>query len=292
MPYMFRRVAKWFDENDRDFSKSQLEYQFDKLIRHPLTAVNDDDKEQEPRRLIVVIDALNECDGYTEDIIGLLSEMSIERALELRVFITSRADDHIKLGFDNIEEHYKAVNLDTLSVERDILTYMGHEMKRIRAAQQENLLSSEKSVASDWPKQEDLQALAHKLAPSFIYAATICRLLETDTRKNQTQTLKDILGHPINTYDQKVMAAYGPVLDRLVTGKMENERAQVVRNFKDIVGPIITLGNPLPKSSLIKLLQFDPQTFDHVLKSFQPVLQVPSRGDSPVRTLHLSLANF
>src|SRR6266702_8708233 len=82
---------------DPAISEKALKDQFEKLILQPLseaTAV-------QALELVIIIDALDECER-DEDIRAILQLLSRTRGLKpvaLRVFVTSRPELHIRLGF-------------------------------------------------------------------------------------------------------------------------------------------------------------------------------------------------
>lgn len=62
--------------------------------------------------------------------------------------------------------------------------------------------------------------------------------------------------------------------------------------FRDTVGPIVLLAQPLSVSSLARLLNIPPAAIYGKLNSLHSVLDVPSKEDDPVRLFHLSFRDF
>ena len=126
---------------------------------------------------IVVIDALDECDDSSdiEEILRLLLEAKDLKMLRLRIFVTSRPEMPIRLGFSNMPKivHHDEI-LHTVPrhlIERDITIFFRHNMAKIRQAH---------LLGDDWPEDAAVQSLVVKANRLFIFAATACRFLFDD----------------------------------------------------------------------------------------------------------------
>ncbi|KAH7025212.1 heterokaryon incompatibility protein-domain-containing protein [Microdochium trichocladiopsis] len=101
VPHVRRLARSTLDADPRLPSKG-LREQFERLIWQPLTQL------QDPQTFIIVIDALDECDR-DEDIrviIYLFAREKTLRHIRLRVFLTSRPELPIRLGFTQIRGDY------------------------------------------------------------------------------------------------------------------------------------------------------------------------------------------
>src|SRR6202008_1684537 len=96
-------------EADPFISGKPMKDQFEKLVLQPLDKVHHDT--QNPLRLVVVIDAPDECerDEDVKLIIFLLSQAKNLRLVRLRIFMTSRPELPIRLGFENIRGKYQGL---------------------------------------------------------------------------------------------------------------------------------------------------------------------------------------
>lgn len=94
-----------------------MDTQFRKLILGPLGKLRD---QEGPDELVVVIDALDECDNenHRETIIGLLTKSDIKF---LKTFITSRPEYDIKTHFTLVHDNHQDLVLH--HVERDIVEH-------------------------------------------------------------------------------------------------------------------------------------------------------------------------
>ncbi|KAK4206052.1 hypothetical protein QBC37DRAFT_301575, partial [Rhypophila decipiens] len=146
-----------------------------------------------------------------------------------------------------------------------------------------------------WPSQDVIRTLAQMAVPLFIFAATVCRFIEDKAWSNPGGQLKKILEYQAKTFDSeldKLDATYLPILDQLTVGHTDLQRSRILAEFRDVVGPIVLLAQPLPMLSLARLLDIPPTTIHGKLNSLHSVLDIPSADNAPVRLFHLSFRDF
>lgn len=90
----------------------------------------------------------------------------------------------------------------------------------------------------------------------------------------------------------KLDATYLPVLDQLTSGRTDEDKAESLAEFRDVVGPIVLLAQPLSVRSLARLLGVEPEDIHVLLNSLHSVLDIPLEDDAPVRLFHLSFRDF
>ena len=309
-------ICKAIKDNP-DINTRFLSDQWDKLIRDPLSKLNEQTlpilvsghtarealthqsvpphpvwSETMPIR-VFVIDALDECQDNQDikQILTLLSQASNLSNIWLRIFVTSRPENHIGLEFRNLPEPTrKNLKLQAISekvVEQDILRYLEHEFRLIRR---------ERRLPTDWPADGILQRLARESAGLFIYAATIrrfigskdfhpperlSRLLETSTSQKSATKALDVMYKQILT-------------TTIIEGREDCDIEEISERFKRVVGSILILFSPLAENALCALLQEDENKIQITCNSLSSVLDVPETTDDdrPIRFLHLSFRDF
>jgi hypothetical protein len=127
--------------------------------------------------------------------------------------------------------------------------------------------------------------------PLFIFAATVCRFVG-DSRWNPNKRLAHVLKYQMSSQASKLDRTYLPVLDQLLTDLNDSEKDDLVREFREVVGSIVILAEPLGTSTLARLLNIARETIEGRLDSLHSVLSIPANPDSPVRLLHPSLREF
>ncbi|KAK4096622.1 hypothetical protein N658DRAFT_519096 [Parathielavia hyrcaniae] len=293
VPALAAFVREAIDANP-SVARKALRDQFEKLILQPLGRVH------HAMAITIVVDALDECDGDKDvkAIISLLAQAKTLISVRLRVFITSRPELPIRLGFKNVRGKYQDVALHQIPepiVERDISAFLGHELARIRDEYNSEALEG-LDLPLDWPDEHVIRTLAQMAVPLFIFAATVCRFVEDSAWSNPAGQLEKVLQYQKKTHDSeldKLDATYLPVLNQLIDGRTnDTQRSRLLADFRDVVGPIVLLAQPLTVSSLAQLLNFSREAIYGRLNSLHSVLSIPSKIDSPVRLFHLSFRDF
>ena len=284
MPGIIPGIRKAIDANPA-ISERALKDQFEQLILQPLSEASHTPLYS--LELVVVIDALDECE-QEEDIrviLQLLAQTKDIRPMSLRVFVTSRPDLPIRLGFKQLSDgtHQDLIlhNVPKQSIEHDLAVFFKHKLAKIR---------EERFLPLEWPGERSIQTLVRMAIPLFIFAATVCRFIG-ETAGNPRRRLNDILEYETKDLS-KLDKTYRPILDPLFAGQSEREGEKLSREFREIVGSIIVLESPLSIPSLAHLLNIPKDDVSCRLDSLHSVLSVPVNVDMPVRLLHLSFRNF
>lgn len=276
--------------NNPDVARKALRDQFEKLILQPLDRIDH-------AIAVIVVDALDECDGDNDVkvIISLLSQAKELRPPGLRIFITSRPELPIRLGFKNVTGEYQDLVLHQIPeaiVEQDISAFLRHELARIRDDYNHQALEGIE-LLPDWPGEHAIRTLAQMAVPLFIFAATVCRFIEDPAWSDPADQLEKVLQYQMKAYDSelgKLDATYLPVLKQIIIGHTNPQK--LLAAFRNVVGPIVLLAQPLSVLSLAQLLNFSTKSIYGRLNSLHSVLSIPLRIDSPVRLFHFSFRDF
>jgi hypothetical protein len=289
IPYLIKAV-----DTDPNISERLMKEQFERLIFQPLSEVGRGSTSM--IELVIVIDALDECerDGDIKNILHLLSRIQHLDSTHVRIFLTSRPELPIRLGFKKMSAgaHQDVILQDITknTIKDDISSFLKAEFQKIRD-DYNNLRPEESSLPEGWPGEHNIEALSKMAVPLFIFAATVSRFVG-DLRWDPKQRLADVLKYQLNSQVSKLDKTYLPVLDYLSAGLGEAEKDDLVREFRAIVGSIIILVEPLGTCPLARLLNVDKGTIDCRLDSLHSVLSIPPRPDAPIRLLHLSFREF
>ncbi|RXW13289.1 hypothetical protein EST38_g12565 [Candolleomyces aberdarensis] len=230
---------------------------------------------------LIVLDGLDECDNKDEVqelIEGMLAFFDDNPFIPLRVFITSRVEQHIQSHLD-----VPGVRLDNLvdhCSDDDIATFLdvlfNNELRRnpvIRAYVSEH---------GEWPPQNDRSKLVQHIGGSFIFASTVFKFIMGSTVEG---------GSSATPMDRLPLALkMNPGLDGLYTQTLE--RSQHLPHFPDIISIIALLEEPLPTSGIAELLGINTYKVVNVLVNLQAIIQVPGTDDIPVTLFHTSLRDF
>ncbi|KAM0347577.1 hypothetical protein ACHAP4_011298 [Fusarium culmorum] len=285
-------VKKTLDGNPAIVGKSVRE-QFQKLIQEPLSEAAALAKVSSP--VVIVIDALDECDQEVDIrlLINILSQVKVA-CPQLRVFLTSRPELPIRLGFSEVRGAYQDLVLHSIPaqiIEHDIIVFLNNEFEKIRNAF--NLtVCIERKLPSDWPGRPTVQSLARMAVPLFIFAATVCRFVGDSRRRNPRTRLQTVLDQEGKSHGSQLEQTYGPILRSQIVELPEGERQEVIEDFKVIVGSIVTLASSLSVTSLSRLIDIQSDIVDERLDALHSVLSIPLERTVPVRLLHLSFRDY
>ena len=287
--------------SDPSIFDKALGEQFDKLIYQPLQKIN-----IQPggcSTFVLVVDALDECGPRSETksetsdievILRLWPQISQVTSIYLKLFLTSRPDLPIQLGFSMIStDTYQDIILHQVPgtiIEHDISVFLRDEFSKIRKRYNARL-PSQTLLDDTWPHQGVLEALVKMAVPLFIVAATVCRYVR-DLKWNPPKRLEKIL-----EFQQKgqlgqlgqLAQTYLPILSQ--TFDDPDEGKEFYREFRKIVGSIVTLSEPLSTTSLAALLDLDRDIILHHLSALNSILAVYP-DPKPMHLFHLSFREF
>ena len=269
--------------------------QLDGLIVKPLSVL--DENTLVPIRLVVIVDALDECVSQKEvrELVGMLEALEVLHQVQIRIFITSRRDDHILKAFGKLPDTmYRHTLLDKVQSTAeddgvdDITKYLTYTLARI---------ADDYDVEEDWIGQDDIARLRSKAEGLFIYAATICRFLDCEDFEDEDarqERLYQIFegGTEEEAPQNKVDEIYLKVLSfphLAKSTKVTKERFYATA--KKSLGFICVLFKPVSAASLSELLQIEREELDKALRRLHAILDV-RQDDAPVALVHLSFRDF
>ncbi|KAJ6026350.1 NACHT and WD40 domain protein [Penicillium canescens] len=301
IPRLIPGVQKVLDD-EPDIAGKSLKEQFYRLILQPILSLELSElwplTDFRDSAIIVVIDALDECarDEDIRAILRLLPTLQESNTLRLRVFLTSRPELPIRLGISQIPslDHQDMVlhEIPEPVVQHDISLFLKHRLSMIRM---------DRGLPNDWPEDTAIKSLVRMSAPLFIFAATACRILG-DLQWDPEDSLAKLLAYQndesqlddTSRFDDMSQfdKTYLPVLNRLLEGQSKKQERELVREFHEVVGAIVTLESPLSVASLSRLLRTPEKQIDRRLSSLHSVLSIPSDLTKPVRLFHLSFRDF
>ncbi|KAK6511458.1 hypothetical protein TWF481_000374 [Arthrobotrys musiformis] len=283
-------------QEDRNIANQSLRTQWDQLVALPLSKLPTNPSMSPP--LVIVIDALDECDKDND--IRLLLQLFTETEA-IRIFTTSRPETPIRLGFRNMKEIlHRDLVLHEISrriVDLDILLFFKVRFGEIR--------KNSEILPEDWPGETKIAALVENSQGLFIYAATVCRFIGTQSGLWQPQGLLEIfLSHdksgseseyriPSVSPTKELDNIYLQILKHSMKEAHEDkDRKVLAEKHRRIVGSIVTLSEPLSAAALGRLLDISQDTIHFSLRHLHSVISVPKDQDSEIRLLHTSFRDF
>uniref|UniRef100_A0A0B7K5Q0 Mitochondrial division protein 1 n=1 Tax=Bionectria ochroleuca TaxID=29856 RepID=A0A0B7K5Q0_BIOOC len=290
-PAISQHVKKTLEE-DPGIVKKTLKEQFDKLIIQPFSKLPD--RNGEP--IVLVVDALDECenDDDIRTMIEIFSTAKEMQNLRLKTFFTSRPELPIRLGFHAIKGRYQDLILHDIPLSiivHDLQVFLQYKTSEIRDDYNATV-PKDRQLTQDRPGELKITSLVHMAVPLFIFAATTCRFLADRKCGSPSNQLETVLQYQTKSQESKLDATYLPVLEQQLFGLSNREKAQVLSQFRLVIGSIIILVRPLSTSALASILFIEQETVDIRLDLLHSVLSVPASSEEPVRLFHLSFRDF
>ncbi|KAK6511579.1 hypothetical protein TWF481_000494 [Arthrobotrys musiformis] len=273
-------------EKDENIGQKTLSDQFERVLFGPLSKINAPDVPDSTKPLVLVIDALNECEGNgtVQRIVELLGQLA-GVSLNIRIFVTSRPQGTIRTGFNDLKGSHKDISLHDIqkpTISDDILALIKHKFGEMRRG---------RNLGSDWPGDEKIKQLAKIATPLFISAATLCRFIG-DERFSIHQRLENVLELSNTPFVSKLDLTYRPVFDQILADTDKTEKEELIQGFQEIVGYILLLESPFCLASLSIILDRGVDALLRQLGQFQSVINIPDDLQTPVQIYHLSFRDY
>ncbi|RXW22618.1 hypothetical protein EST38_g3240 [Candolleomyces aberdarensis] len=231
--------------------------------------------------LLMALDGLDECDNKDEVqelIDGMLEFFNENPLIPLRVFITSRVEQHIQSRLN-----VPAVKLDNLAdhcSDDDITTFLHILFED--GCRWNPVVQSYVQQHGEWPTKSDRRKLVKHIGGSFIFASVVFQfIMTTNTETNDLPTPMDRL---------PLALKMNPGLDGLYTQTLA--RSKHLPHFPDIISTIALLVEPLPTSGIAELLGIHTYEVVNALVNLQAIIQVPGTDNIPVTFCHTSFRDF
>ncbi|KAB5591865.1 hypothetical protein CTheo_4694 [Ceratobasidium theobromae] len=262
--------------DDPDLEITNIQTQFERLLVEPLTKV----EAAMPENLVVVIDALDECEDRDEvqRLLDLLFQFA--GTLPLKFFVTSRPEPEIYRIMISQAPRSRTVlrlhEIETSLVQADIALYLTEELARFMT-----------------PSVDQIKELAQRSGNLFIYAATLVRHVQLGNRLGDYQKRLDSLlaTTPRSTKQYAQLdELYATVLKSALTGDDLDDEA--ANDIKVVLQTVVCAQEPAGLETLAALAGLNDM--ERVRSALQPLRSVLHLSDSSglVSTLHASFPDF
>ncbi|KAG9120933.1 hypothetical protein FRC07_003330 [Ceratobasidium sp. 392] len=272
----YRSILSQVLEKDPKAHNQPLLDQFKQLIVEPLNKA----KEALPTNLVIVIDALDECDNDRgEKVVEAL--LSCAQDLPIKVFVTSRSDARIldltsRQQGEHVPVELRLHNLESSIVKEDIKTYLLDKLDQSRM---------DLSAAN-------IDVLVERSGALFIYAATVVRYLAYDNFAWAKGRLKNVLNASKHSSDERendINTLYTTILK--VAFKGSKPAGETQATVKLVLDAVICAQEPLSVDIMAGLLGLEADTVHAALRPMFSVLQV-SDTTHVITTLHKSFPDY
>ncbi|KLO10627.1 hypothetical protein SCHPADRAFT_509128 [Schizopora paradoxa] len=209
---------------------------------------------------LIVIDALDECDdpASAQMIISFLSKLAMFNR-RIRIFISSRPEQHIQAAFDEVVEPCPSTvircALEEFVEASDIEEYLREEFKKLSEPNR--------------PNEDDINLLVAKCGRLFVYASTASRfILEGRAPESITERLKIILGTdvgkaPKDSPNKQLDNLYLCLLKKAIG----NDSSKSITRLRMVLGAMSLTHEPQTVDCMAKMLDEDEEYLKNMVKS-------------------------
>jgi hypothetical protein len=267
-----------------DITSLSLSEQWRQLILGPLQRL-----QKPPESYVLVIDALDECEGdeNVRTILKLLPEARLLKTVRLRVFLTSRPEIPIRHGIYRIlqavHQDFILHNVLPSIVNHNISLFLEYNL---------GIIAREWDLGADWPGEVVLRKLVLYTYGLFIWALTALRFIR-DGNQLVHKRLDKILtssSSAITAPEKHLNEIYLAVLKHSISSDFsDEERKEVCDMLKRTLGSLVVSLSPLSTSALSRLLQLPREEVDSIFNNLHTILDIP---DDPTRQLRLHHPSF
>ncbi|CAE6411275.1 unnamed protein product, partial [Rhizoctonia solani] len=286
LAYQLARFSPGFRSNlcrvlndNPDAGKLNVMQQFEKLINWPMLEV----KKAMPDSVVIVIDALDECDDNYS--VRLLLDLLLKFAqhLPLKFFVSSRPEPLIRERMMSQGGASRSIvhlhDIEESIVEEDIMKY---------------LIESLRSMIPP-PPPEEIKLLAKRSRNLFIYAATLVRYIypedihvDSNSRlRSMLATISDPRAIAENKYED-LDRLYTTVLKAVFHERLDNNEKQ---SMQGVLWTVVCAREPMTSATIASLASLDEDQVWAALQALRSVVHVPE-DRSLISTLHASFPEY
>jgi hypothetical protein len=269
-------------DQDPDAGDFSLSDQVSTLLTGPFNSAFG----EHPSTLVLVIDALDECenDAAVETLLDIILKHA--RSSRIKFFVTSRPKPRIQKVFSEPSSHLHAIlrlhDIEADIVHADIKLYLSTKLGKVTVKHN-----------GEWPPHEQLSALVKLSDRLFIYAFTAYKYIEDpkgDPRERLEKLIRRHAGDMANLQmDKLIDGMYALVLSEALAELDDDEASDTIR----ALAAIVSIRQQLSVDSIGCLLDMNAARVRRALASLHSLVQVPDADDDGyISTFHASFRDY
>ncbi|KAG8792605.1 hypothetical protein FRC12_005544 [Ceratobasidium sp. 428] len=263
--------------DDPDVCTSGVKHQFNALIATPLQKLN---RLSRIPRLVLVVDALDECSDRTTAQQVLDALFSYASDLPVKFFVTCRPEPGLfdKVMAETLQTRsiFHLHDIEQSLVQADIQTYLQSELGTVQLT------------------DHQIELVAERAGKLFIYAATVVRYLRPTGVRVDAKKRLDVILKTGQSSSSKAYESLDALYRTIVAEALENPELEPwdAENIKSLLHTVLCARVPLSVESLASLLGFrSASEAEAGIECLRSVIHV-SEGQKLVSTLHASFPDF
>ncbi|KAH9058121.1 hypothetical protein EDB87DRAFT_1578268 [Lactarius vividus] len=273
------RVSEVINEDPNIFEKD-LRFQYEKLIIETLGAIR-----RPHGRILIILDGLDECEphGATAILKVLLAE-DVDHPKELKIFIASRPEAHLRNSFD-AQNDIRKLSLEDVETENDIQLYL-----RTSFEQPPTLMVNTFTVS-----EETISELAKRAGNSFVYATTIVRFIFDKHSQDPRRRIDFLLSNKADPEEHpyaRLDALFLGILQQAFPPSLLLGASDDKCRLRTVLGLLVCFREPVPMKDMKALCELEPGEVRRALHRLHSLVQVPDRDQEAPRIYHRSFTDF
>jgi hypothetical protein len=276
-------------DSEPDLFRKKVEVQAKALLSD--TCTNIPSRFSHP--LVIVIDALDECDKQQGIEGGALIPVLLGALQSLpfcvKIFITSRPESSIENMFSRVDLRGKA---DGLALHRDIEdNIIRDDIGRYLRFKLDKLAADHPRVTipPSFPLEEQFVALQDRASTLFIYARTALEYISNPNANPRRQI--ELL---LSADSQKASRRFGALdgLYKHVLSQAFEHSGREQQEIRDVLASLVLLRENLPVAALADVNGMNEDDCETIVRSLASVVLFDGQSNEPVRPIHLSFSDF
>jgi hypothetical protein len=275
-------------ESELDICESEQAKQGTKLLSEALADVS----YAFPAPLLIVLDALDECDKEVGieggNLVPTLLASLSKLPFCVKIFITSRPEATIENLFKRPSIHDGTValalhrDIEEKVVREDIRLYLQHELEKL--AEHRGI-----TTPPPFPSESELENLLERAGTLFIYVRTLLEFISSDVSDPRDQLT--LLSHAkVRPASESLDGLYMHIV---MEARNTAKRAGItLQRFVDVLASLVLVQENLSVADLAPLIGVEEAECRKILRSMSSVLLHDDKSDEPVRLIHLSFPEF
>jgi hypothetical protein len=263
-----KSIAQALETQKANIRGFDISMQFEHLIAQPLQQVFG----TSVKPLLIVVDALDECDSYEKLLPSLVSWSHLSKSLKL--LITSRHYHKIQSRLRSVSVHH---NLNT---GHGVSTQTSHDLEKYFVAR----FSEVTGLPPQWPGPAKVSFLVRKAAGLFVWAKSAMDFILHDggDPEGRLDIISAHSGEGIDVVD----SLYHQVISVALEGLRKPEKTAL----KLVLGSIIIAKNPLRIKDLTELLGVKNALLNSIIGQLSPILSISNT--TYLHVCHQSVTDF
>jgi hypothetical protein len=246
-----------------------------------------------PSCMLIVLDALDECNKDTQkmhggDLIPILVA-GLKNFPFVKVFLTSRPESSIEAMFIDKDLHSQSHTLalhrdiKETTVQIDIDRYLHSELKKLRGRIPNH---------PDFPPEADVRTLVKRANNLFIYARTTVEYISDPSGEPDSRLAALIEAKPGLTEGQfgRLDDLYSQILR--TAHDASRHRSKVNADLRTVLVTLVLVQQQLPASEIAAIAGVDTSKCREYLRHISALLNYQHKLDELVRLMHLSFPDF